>query len=62
MWAAVRALDEGGSLLEQMARQLHVHDSQRAARLNSQAGEAKRHADRIRRLVAGEPKDLKITE
>jgi two-component system chemotaxis response regulator CheB len=56
MWAAVRALDEGGSLLEQMARHLEDrHDDGGAASLNDRAGSAKRRADQIRRLIAGEP-------
>jgi two-component system chemotaxis response regulator CheB len=56
MWAAVRALDEEGSLLEQMARHLQErHHGQGAARLNHRAVSAKRRADEIRRLVADDP-------
>ena len=58
MWAAVRALDEGGSLLEQMARHLQErHENDAAVRLNDRASDAKRRADQVRRLVAGEPAD-----
>ena len=54
MWAAVRALDEGGSLLEQMARHRQDrHDGDGAARLTERAGDAKRRADQIRRLIDG---------
>ena len=56
MWAAVRALDEGGMLLEQLARHLQEHhDGHDAAILEERAREAQRRADRIRRLATGVP-------
>ena len=57
MWAAVRALDEGGSLLEQMARYVREREASggAAARLTERASEAKRRGDQIRHLIAGEP-------
>jgi two-component system chemotaxis response regulator CheB len=51
MWAAVRALDEGGSLLEQMAREFQEHDGESADSLKDRASTAKRRADQIRRLI-----------
>ena len=56
MWGAVRALDEGGSLLEQMAGKFQARqDRDGAASLNDRASTAKRRADQIRRLIIGEP-------
>ena len=58
IWSAVRALDEGGSLLEQLATHLSEHHADhRTAILREQAGKAKRRADQVRRLVAEEPAD-----
>ena len=51
-----RPLDEGGSLLEQMAGEFQErHDGDGAATLNDRASTAKRRADEIRRLIIGEP-------
>jgi two-component system, chemotaxis family, protein-glutamate methylesterase/glutaminase len=58
MWAAVRALDEGGSLLQQLARHLQEHDDGAGATLLGRRGDdAKDRADRIRRLIADERGD-----
>jgi two-component system, chemotaxis family, protein-glutamate methylesterase/glutaminase len=56
MWAAVRALDEGAALLEQLARHLQEHhDGHDAALLQARARDAKRRADQIRQLATGVP-------
>jgi hypothetical protein len=53
MWSAIRALDESGVLLAEMARHLTEHaDDARAALLHDQAAEARRRADAIKRLLA----------
>jgi two-component system chemotaxis response regulator CheB len=58
IWSVVRALDEGGSLLEELARHLEEHDEdQRAAILVERAREAKQRADHLRRFVARGPGD-----
>jgi two-component system chemotaxis response regulator CheB len=58
LWAAVRALDEGGSLLQQLARHLREHDDGAGATLLSRRAEdAKGRADQVRLLIADEHSD-----
>lgn len=58
LWAAVRALDEGGSLLQQMARHLQEHhEGAGATLLSRRADEAKGRADKVRLLIPGERAD-----
>jgi hypothetical protein len=48
VWGAVWTLDEGGALLEQLARHLRNHqDDQGAAALEERAADAKRRADQM---------------
>ena len=56
MWSAIRALDEGGSLLQKLARHVEEHhDDHGAATLRERAMLAKRRADLLQRSVAGDP-------
>ena len=54
LWGAVRALEEGTMLMEQVADHLRTHDGSRdvdVASLASRSEEARRHADTVRRLL-----------
>lgn len=54
LWTAIRALEEGGLLMREVAQHLETHDAAQAARLRKEAGEVHAKAETLRRIAAAQ--------